>query len=147
MAKSLVSCFFDSRCRVTAERAGHCNCRAAVSTASVGSIPEQKLQRVVWLRRLSEFPNRHRVSSIWVITAIDRSSVAMTDPEDRAGGTKWVWGCAPAKVQGQSPRWGLGAKTPRSWSISAFCVGPSGKSLFVNTKMWKLAHNVQPYES
>jgi len=62
---------------------------------------------------------------------------SVADPEDRARGNEGVVGTvSAARVQGKEP--------PLKLEQKCMC---NGKSVFVNTKMQKSAHNVQPYES
>jgi len=76
-------------------------------------------------------------------TRLRRCRHAPADPADRARGRRGSGGCAPNGGAGDRARARrLGAKPPRSWSI--LC---NGKSVFVTTKMVKLMHNIQPYES
>jgi len=43
---------------------------------------------------------------------------------------------------------GLGARaSPRGYATEYLCIQCNGKSVFVNTKIKKLVHNVQPYLS
>ena len=48
----------------------------------------------------------------------------VADPEDHAGGRTGTVGCAPSGCAGdRAPPAGVsGGKSPRSWSINAFCV-------------------------
>jgi len=52
------------------------------------------------------------------------------------GGGRRRSGAVPQRGCKEQRTEGLGSKAPpRRWSINAFCVGPNGKSVFMNTTM------------
>ena len=62
---------------------------------------------------------------------------AVASPEDRASGGDWsLVAVPPLRVLWDFPE-----------KLEYYCSLCSGKSVFVNTKMWKLVHTVQTYES
>jgi len=67
---------------------------------------------------------QRRCSSARNVCSVPCQHLSVADPEERASGrSEWSMGAVPlAGMQGQSARWGSGAKSPRSWSIDAFCV-------------------------